>query len=101
MCYCYLSVLSLVPVKCFENKQLYFASKLNEAMKVVTVLFRFFSLKCGYFEGLSFFWNRCKKYILRLKSAILLQEHRIQSGQKFSYHSVASAAVVKLKACNL
>lgn len=33
------------------------------------------------------------------ESAILLQEHRIQSWQKLSYNSVTSAAVVKYRAC--
>lgn len=36
MFYCGYSVFLSVPVQCFENKQLYFAKRLNEAMKVVT-----------------------------------------------------------------
>lgn len=32
---------SSVPVECFENKQLFFAKRLNEAMKVLSELFSF------------------------------------------------------------
>ncbi len=52
----YLFCFSFVPVDCFENKQLFFAKRLNEAMKVVTVLLlSVFMLKCGYFESQTFF----------------------------------------------
>lgn len=37
-CYKYISS-SVVSVQCVENKQLYFAKKLNEAMKVITFVF--------------------------------------------------------------
>lgn len=103
-----------VPVQCFENKQLYFANRLHEAMKVVTLLFSFFLLRCGEFEGqtLVFFFSLfCSFFFFFLlfgadvrstsacESAILLQEHRIQSWWKLSYNSVASAAVVKYRTC--
>lgn len=37
-----------VPVQCFENKQLYFAKRLNEAMKVDTIPLTFFISNCDF-----------------------------------------------------
>lgn len=36
--YVILKILAFSPVQCIENKQLYFAKRLNEAMKVLTLL---------------------------------------------------------------
>lgn len=36
--YLILKILFFFPVQCIENKQLYFAKRLNEAMKVLTLL---------------------------------------------------------------
>lgn len=42
------NVLFSVPVQCFENKQLYFAKRLNEAMKVDTIPLTFFIANCDF-----------------------------------------------------
>lgn len=83
----YLICFSFVSVQCFENKQLYFAKRLNEAMKVVIVKLPFFMLKC---------WD--VRDISSCRSGILLEEYKVA---KFSFNSVASAAVVKLRACKI
>lgn len=41
------------PVQCFENKQLYFANRLAEAMKVITTCFLFLA-EILLFQGLFF-----------------------------------------------
>lgn len=86
----YLICFSFVSVQCFENKQLYFAKRLNEAMKVVIVKLPFFMLKCGGETDV--------RNISACRSGILLEEYKVA---KFSFNSVTSAAVVKLRACKI
>lgn len=90
--YGYIFCFSFVPVQSFENKQLYFANRLHEAMKVVTV--RFFFL-----VEMWLLWRPDVRSKSAFESAHLLEEHRIWSWLKLSYNSIASAAVVKNRAC--
>lgn len=72
--YVFLLCSPFVPVQCIENKQLYFANRLNEAMKVLPAYF-FFLLKCRYFKGHTFLGANVRS-TSACESAIFLQEYR-------------------------